>query len=67
VIHTTGDPAVPFDQAERYVEKVQAAGAGPLLTFRTVERYGHCAFQQSELLEVFTTVVAHAAAAALID
>jgi pimeloyl-ACP methyl ester carboxylesterase len=67
VIHTTGDPAVQFDQAERYVEKVQAAGAGPLLTFRTVERYGHCAFQQSELLEVFTTVVAHAAAAARID
>jgi hypothetical protein len=57
---------VPADQAERYAEKVDAAGASARLEPRTVTRYGHCAFQQGELLEAFS-VVQHASAVALAD
>jgi pimeloyl-ACP methyl ester carboxylesterase len=67
VLHTTGDPIVPVDQADRYVAKVAAAGASARLTARTVDRYGHCAFQQSELLDIFTAVAGQATAAARID
>ena len=67
VLHTTGDPIVPVDQADRYAAKVAAAGASARLTLRTVERYGHCAFQQSELLDIFSAVVEQATAAARID
>ena len=65
VIHTTGDPVVPVSQAEEYIAKVSAAGASSHLTSQTVERYGHCAFQQSELLGVFSTVVSQATSAAV--
>lgn len=67
VLHTTGDPIVPVDQAERYVQKVDAAGASARLEPRTVERYGHCTFQQAELLEAFSAVVQQATAAARAD
>ena len=63
VLHTSGDPVVPVDQADRYVAKVAAAGASGRLTARTVDRYGHCAFQQAELLDAFSAVVAQATAA----
>ena len=67
VLHTTGDPIVPVEQASRYVAKVAAAGASARLSSRTVDRYGHCAFQQSELLDAFNAVVDQATAAARID
>jgi pimeloyl-ACP methyl ester carboxylesterase len=67
VIHTSGDPVVPAEQADRYVARVEAAGASSLLTHRTVDRYGHCAFEAAELLDVFSAVVARATAAARID
>jgi pimeloyl-ACP methyl ester carboxylesterase len=69
VIHTTGDPVVPVSQAEEYIAKVAAAGASSRLTSQTVQRYGHCAFEQSELLGVFSAVVQQAtgAAAARLD
>ena len=66
MLHTTGDPIVPVDQAERYVQKVDAA-ASARLEPRTVDRYGHCTFQQSELLEAFSAVVQQATAAARAD
>jgi pimeloyl-ACP methyl ester carboxylesterase len=66
-LHTTGDPIVPTEQSERYAAKVTAAGAAGLLDSQTVSRYGHCAFQRSELLDAFGTVVARARAAARID
>jgi len=66
-LHTTGDPIVPVEQSERYAAKVAAAGAAGLLDSQTVSRYGHCAFQRSELLNAFVTVVGRARAAARID
>ena len=67
VLHTSGDPVVPVGQADRYVDKVEAAGASSRLTARTVDRYGHCAFQQAELLDAFSAVVDQAPAAARTD
>jgi hypothetical protein len=67
VLHTTGDPVVPVGQAEGYVAKVEAAGASSRLTARTVDRYGHCAFESAELLDIFSDVVERATAAARID
>jgi pimeloyl-ACP methyl ester carboxylesterase len=52
-LHTTGDPIVPFSQAERYSAKVQQAGATASYTQVDVPRYGHCAFQPAELLAAF--------------
>ncbi len=66
-LHTTGDPVVPAGQSVRYGEKVAAAGAGALLEQRTVDRYGHCAFQPSELLDAFAAMIQRATAAARID
>ena len=67
VLHTSGDPVVPVNQADRYVAKVEAAGASSRLTAHTVDRYGHCTFQQSELLDAFSAVVEQATAAARTD
>ena len=56
-LHTTGDPIVPVVHEELYAEKVAAAGATTLLDQTSVSRYGHCAFQQGELLTAFSTLV----------
>jgi pimeloyl-ACP methyl ester carboxylesterase len=66
-LHTTGDPVVPSDQSARYGEKVAAAGARALLEQRTVDRYGHCAFQPGELLDAFAALIQRATAAARVD
>ena len=52
-LHTTGDPIVPFGQADLYQSKVQQAGAEELFTQIDVDRPGHCNFQSSELLGAF--------------
>lgn len=56
-LHTTGDPIVPFGQESLYADKVSQAGAASRLTQTAVERYGHCAFQASELLGAFSTLI----------
>jgi pimeloyl-ACP methyl ester carboxylesterase len=56
-LHTTGDPVVPVEQESLYAAKVSQAGASAQLTQSAVTRYGHCAFQGSELLEAFSTLV----------
>jgi pimeloyl-ACP methyl ester carboxylesterase len=66
-LHTTRDPVVPAGQSERYREKAAAAGAGALLEQRTVDRYGHCAFQPGELLDAFQALVQRAVSAARTD
>jgi len=66
-LHTTGDPVVPAGQPERYGEEVAAAGAAALLEQRMVDRYGHYAFQSSELLDAFAAMVQRASGAARID
>jgi pimeloyl-ACP methyl ester carboxylesterase len=56
-LHTTGDPIVPLEQESLYADKVSQAGAVSHLTQTTIERYGHCAFQASELLGAFSTLI----------
>jgi hypothetical protein len=56
-LHTTGDPVVPFLHESLYADKAAAAGASGLLGQRAVTRYGHCAFQQDELLGAFGELV----------
>ncbi len=59
-LHTTGDPIVPVVHEELYAAKVAAAGAGALLEQDQLARYGHCAFEQSELLSAFAALVGSA-------
>jgi pimeloyl-ACP methyl ester carboxylesterase len=56
-LHTTGDPIVPVEQESLYADKVSQAGATARLSQSEVSRYGHCAFQASELLAAFSTLV----------
>lgn len=56
-LHTTGDPIVPFEQEALYADKVGQAGVTAYLTQTEVERYGHCAFEGSELLNAFSTLI----------
>jgi pimeloyl-ACP methyl ester carboxylesterase len=56
-LHTTGDPIVPFAQEPAFAARVQAAGAAAQLTQIEVARYGHCTFQESEVLGAFSTLV----------
>lgn len=56
-LHTTGDPIVPFEQQSLYAAKVASAGAASRLTQTTVERYGHCNFEASELLGAFSSLM----------
>jgi pimeloyl-ACP methyl ester carboxylesterase len=57
-LHTTGDPIVPVAHQGIYADKVAAAGAGSLLqTIDAYDRYGHCTFQQAELIGAFNSLV----------
>jgi alpha-beta hydrolase superfamily lysophospholipase len=53
-LHTTGDPIVPIRQSELYENKVNQAGSASELTYVPVDRFGHCTFEQSELLSAFS-------------
>jgi pimeloyl-ACP methyl ester carboxylesterase len=53
-LHTTGDPIVPIRQSELYQNKVTQAGSASELTYIPVDRFGHCTFEQSELLSAFS-------------
>jgi pimeloyl-ACP methyl ester carboxylesterase len=53
IIHTTGDPIVPFFHQPLYADKVAADGRSDLLERSDVERFGHCAFTSTEILAAF--------------
>lgn len=57
LLHTTGDPIVPFVQESLYATKVAAAGAAARLRQAAVQRYGHCSFTAGELLDAFGSLV----------
>lgn len=61
-LHTTRDPIVPVIQESLYGARVAGAGRSDRLEQRTVDRFGHCAFTQSELLGAFTALLQSAAA-----
>jgi pimeloyl-ACP methyl ester carboxylesterase len=52
-MHTTGDPVVPYDQADIYKAKVDAQGRGDYYDNIRVEAFGHCTFSQTEVLQSF--------------
>jgi pimeloyl-ACP methyl ester carboxylesterase len=56
IIHTTGDPIVPFFHQPLYEDKVLAAGRSALLHRSDVQRFGHCAFTSSEILAAFSAL-----------
>ena len=64
-LHTTGDPIVPFLHESLYADKAAAAGASGFLEQRAVTRYGHCVFQQDELLGAFDVLVGRVTASTL--
>jgi len=53
IIHTTGDPIVPFFHQPVYAGKVAGAGRSELLERSDVERFGHCTFTSTEILAAF--------------
>ncbi len=60
-LHNTADPIVPFQQQALYATKVANAGASALLTQNTVDRYGHCSFEEAEVLGAFSTLTGEVA------
>ncbi len=58
-LHTTWDPVVPAWQESTYAKKVAAAGKSHLLVRYPVPRFGHCAFNEGEVLIAFLTMVQH--------
>ncbi|CAN5797791.1 alpha/beta hydrolase [soil metagenome] len=56
IIHTTGDPIVPFFHQPLYEEEVAAAGLSGLLDRSDVKRFGHCAFTSGEILAAFSAL-----------
>jgi pimeloyl-ACP methyl ester carboxylesterase len=57
MLHTTGDPIVPYWQVPRYEEKVAAEDRLFLFDSIGVERYGHCNFEPLELMTAFGRLV----------
>jgi pimeloyl-ACP methyl ester carboxylesterase len=66
-LHTSGDPIVPASQEASYADKVSARGASSMLEQRAVERYGHCNFTGTEVLQAFSAVISRATAASRVD
>jgi pimeloyl-ACP methyl ester carboxylesterase len=52
-MHTTGDPVVPYDQTDLYKSKVDAQGRGNYYDNIRVEAFGHCTFNQFQVLQSF--------------
>lgn len=57
VLHTRDDPIVPFEHAETYAARVEAAGAGAQLSLMAPDRYGHCNLEADEVLGAVAWVV----------
>jgi pimeloyl-ACP methyl ester carboxylesterase len=57
LMHTTGDPIIPFWQPLGYLEKAARAGTLSKTTFIPVNRYGHCSFTAPEIVFGFYVMV----------
>jgi pimeloyl-ACP methyl ester carboxylesterase len=53
-LHTTMDQSVLFQHEGRYFDRVNAAGYSALLVQRQINRFGHCAFAEAEVMAAFT-------------
>ena len=56
-LHTTGDPIVPYWHTLLYDFKVQVSGSSLRYTNIPVLRYGHCNFNQVEVLVAFGLLI----------
>ena len=56
-LHTTGDAVVPYWHAPVYADKIEAVGRGLYHHHIRVERHGHCAFTQADILGAFGKLV----------
>jgi pimeloyl-ACP methyl ester carboxylesterase len=52
-MHTTGDEIIPAGHEDLYARKIRADGSAPLHVNIYVDRYGHCNFTATELLQGF--------------
>jgi pimeloyl-ACP methyl ester carboxylesterase len=57
-LHTTGDPVVPYRQADQYQAKVNAANRAALYAHFKVEAYGHCQFSSLDIFTAFNKLTA---------
>ena len=57
VLHTTGDPIVPYWHATYYASKVNENSKGGAFALVSVPAYGHCNFNQGDVLGGFTWLV----------
>jgi pimeloyl-ACP methyl ester carboxylesterase len=56
-LHTMRDPAIPVFHERLFADAATRAGAGDRLVQRTVQRFGHCAFSDAEVLSSFDALV----------
>ena len=56
-LHTTADPIVPYEHALMYRAKTFRADNIALHEHRSAERYGHCNFTSTEVLDAFNRLV----------
>jgi pimeloyl-ACP methyl ester carboxylesterase len=52
-LHTTRDPLVPFFHEAEFAQVVSHQNDSGLLLQRSVDRFGHCAFSTSEMVNAF--------------
>ena len=52
-LHTTRDPLVPFFHEPAFANAAAGTGSATNLLQRSVDRYGHCAFTTSEMVDAF--------------
>jgi pimeloyl-ACP methyl ester carboxylesterase len=56
-LHTTRDPAIPFAHEASFADAVAKAGRAQWLVQRSFDRWGHCAFDPTEVKAAFGDLV----------
>lgn len=56
-LHTTRDPGIPFSHEAQFAALVENAGSSQWLLQRSVDRWGHCNFDASEVAGAFADLV----------
>ena len=57
-LHTTRDPAIPFEHEAAFAAAVAGAGRSAWLVQRPIDRWGHCAITPGETATAFADLVA---------
>lgn len=65
VLHTVGDPVVPYWHEPKYRQKIIVSGSGALHTIIPSPALGHCDFTREEVLASFGLLVAQVSGAPL--